>query len=158
MNIFPLKNQGFRLIESQAETLNLLMRRTEKSESLTSQVTDKSFRGMISGNKFKIISSAFGRGAFCVLTGEINTNEGHVKVEIHKVFKVLLSIILCFPIIAVASMAVSRAEDFSANFILTAVLQVLMIRYAFIGIAFKFLSNSSLNRLRDVLDLEWIKN
>lgn len=158
MNLFPTKELNFKLIDDQGETLNRLMRRTEKSENLTSQNTDKSFRGIVNGSQFKIISSAIGKGAFCVMTGEINVNTGYVKVEIHKVFRALLSVILCFPIIGIVAMAISKTEDFSAVLVLVAIGQILMIRYVFIELAFWFLSKESLNRLRDVLDFEWIKN
>ena len=158
MNIFPTKKQKFKLIGEQTETLNRLNRRTEKSENLTSQYTDKSFRGTITGNEFKIISSVIGKGAFCVMTGKINSANGYVKVEIHKVFRILLSIILCFPVIGIVIAILTGTEEFSPIFILVAILQILMIRFVFIGLAFKFLSKASLNRLRDVLDFEWEKN
>jgi hypothetical protein len=158
MNIFPTKELEFKLIDDQAETLNRLNRRTEKSKNLTSQYTDKSFRGMIDGNEFKIISSVIGKGAFCVMTGKINSDNGNVKAEIHKVFRILLSIILCFPVIGIVALLLSDAKEFSPILILVVIGQVLMIRYVFIGLAFKFLSKASLNRLRDVLDFEWIKN
>ena len=158
MNIFPTKELEFKLIDDQAETLNRLNRRTEKSKNLTSQYTDKSFRGMIDGNEFKIISSVIGKGAFCVMTGKINSDNGNVKVEIHKVFRILLSIILCFPVIGIVALLLSDAKEFSPILILVVIGQVLMIRYVFIGLAFKFLSKASLNRLRDILDFEWTKN
>ncbi|MEP2280957.1 hypothetical protein [Maribacter sp.] len=158
MNIFPTKEQEFRLIDDQVETLNRLERRTEKSKNLTSEYTDKSFRGIINGNEFKIISSTIGKGAFCVMSGKVNSENGHVKVEIHKVFRILLSIILCFPVIGITVAILTGAEEFSPVFILVAILQILMIRFVFIGLAFKFLSKASLNRLRDVLDFEWVKN
>jgi hypothetical protein len=158
MNIFPTKEREFKLIDDQAETLNRLNRRTEKSENLTSQYTDKSFRGIINGNEFKVISSVIGKGAFCVMTGKINSDSGNVKIEIHKVFRILLSVVLCFPIIGIIALIWSKSQEFSPIFILVAVGQVLMIRYVFIGLAFKFLSKASLNRLRDVLDFEWKKN
>ena len=158
MNIFPTKEKEFKLIDDQAETLNRLNRRTEKSENLTSQYTDKSFRGMINGNEFKVISSVIGKGAFCVMTGKINSDSGNVKVEIHKVFRVLLSVFLCFPVIGMIAIIWSKAQEFSPILILVMIGQILMIRYVFIGLAFKFLSKDSLNRLRDVLDFEWKKN
>jgi len=158
MNIFPTKELNFKLTDSQDETLDRLKRRTGHSENLTSQFTDKSFRGKIIGTGFQIISSAIGRGAFCVMTGEISNDQGKVKVEIHKVFKVLLSIFLMFPIIGLLIMTVSETEDFSPILILVTIGQILIIRYAFIGLAFRFLSKSSLNRFRDVLDIEWKKN
>ena len=55
-------------------------------------------------------------------------------------------------------MILTKAQEFSPILILVMIGQILIIRYAFIGLAFKFLSRESLNRLRDVLDLEWIKN
>ena len=158
MKIFPTKEISFRLIDSHDEPLDRLKRRTEHSENLTSQYTDKSFRGKVNGTRFKIISSAIGRGAFCVLTGEISNDQGKVKVEIHKVFRVLLSLFLMFPIIGLLIMIISGTEDFSPIMILVVIVQILIIRYAFIGLAFRFLSKSSLDRLRDVLDIEWKKN
>ncbi|WP_431471600.1 hypothetical protein I5168_09455 [Nonlabens sp. SCSIO 43208] len=158
MKIFPTKELNFKLIDDQAETLNRLNRRTDKSENLTSQLTDKSFRGIINGNEFKLISSAIGKGAFCVMIGAIEVDKGNVKVEIHKAFRILLSIILCFPIIAILIAILIGKEEPNPIFILVVIGHILIIRYAFIGLAFKYLSRESLNRLRDVLDFEWIKN
>jgi ABC-type dipeptide/oligopeptide/nickel transport system permease subunit len=157
MNIFPIKEKAFKLIDDKAESMNRLSRRTETSENLTSQLTEKSFRGVINGNQFKLISSVIGTGAFCVMTGEINSEFGFVKVEIHKVFKILLSIFLLFPLIGITIAILTGSEAFSPVFILVVIFQMLIIRYVFIGIAFKHLSNTSLSRLRDVLDFEWVK-
>lgn len=158
MKIFPTKELKFRLIDNQDETLERLNRRTERTENLTSQITDKSFRGQINGNEFKLISSAIGKGVFCVMSGQINSVYGSVKVEIHKVFRILMSIILFIPLIGIILMSIIQTEGFSPMMILVAIGQILMIRYIFIGLAFRFLSTESLNRLRDVLDIEWIKN
>jgi len=158
MKIFPTKELKFKLIDDQEESLERLNRRTEKSENLTSQYTDKSFRGIINEDGFKLISSTIGKGAFCVMTGKISSEMGNVKVEIHKVFKVLLSIILFLPIIGLFAITYSGAEKFSPVSVLVAIGQILMIRYVFIALAFRFLSKESLNRLRDVIDFEWTKN
>jgi|LakMenEpi03Aug12_release.lakeMendotaPanAssembly.Ray.scaffolds.fasta_scaffold276573_1 hypothetical protein len=158
MKLFPTKELKFRLVNDQAETLDRLNRRTERSDNLTSQFTDKSFRGLINENEFKLISSAIGKGEFCVMSGQINTVDGSVKVDIHKVFRVLLTIVLLFPLVGIILMTISGKEEFSPIMILVAIGQILMIRYIFIGLAFRFLSRESLNRLRDVLDLEWIRN
>ena len=157
MKIFPIKELKFKLISDQAETLERLNRRTERSENLTSQYTDKSFRGIINGNEFKIISSTIGKGAFCVMTGSIESEGGNVKVEIHKVFRFFLSIFLCFPVIAILIAILTGQEEPNPIFIIVAIGQILIIRYAFIGFAFNYLSKQSLDRLRDVLDFEWIK-
>lgn len=154
MKIFPTKEIRFRLIDSHDETLDRLKRRTEHSKNLTSEYTDKSFRGKINGSAFKIISSTIGIGAFCVLTGEIASVQGIVRFEIHKVFKVLLTIILLFPLIGIIIALINGTEDFSPIFIVVFILQILVIRLVFIELAFRFLSKLSLNRFRDVLDIE----
>ena len=47
MNIFPKSTYTFKIIGEETETIERLKRRTELSESLTSSITDKSFRGII---------------------------------------------------------------------------------------------------------------
>ena len=154
MKVFPVREHTFTLIGNQAEALDRLQRRTERSENLISEYTDKTFRGIINGNEFKLISSTVGKGAFCVMTGEIKEGKVQVKLEVHKAFKILLSIILCFPVIGITIAILSGSEEFSPIFFIVAIGQVLLIRYLFIGFFFKTVSKTSLNRLRDVLDFE----
>lgn len=157
MNIFPKSKYTFRIIGEGTETLDRLKRRTELSESLTSNITDKSFRGIIKDNTFRIISSEIGKGAFCVLTGEIDNKNGQVEVEINKAFRILLSILLCFPFVGFIAQVFSNKEEFSIIFILVVILQLLMIRYVFIELAFRRLSKSSLSKLSDVLDIDHLE-
>jgi len=155
MKIFPHKALEFRLIDSYDETLNRLGRRTDKSKNLTSQYTNKSFRGTLNGNHFKLVSSAVGKGAFCVMTGAIENDKGYVEVEVNQVFRVLLSILLVLPIIGLAATIISDPNKFSLALVLITIVQILIIRFVLVEVAFNFLSKESLNRLRDVLDLEW---
>lgn len=157
MNIFPKSDYTFKIIGEETETLERLKRRTELSESLTSNITDKSFRGIIKDNTFRIISSEIGKGAFCVLTGEIVNKDGQVEVEINKSFRILLTLLLCFPFIRVIAQTFSNKGGFSIIFIFVAILQLLMIRYIFIELAFRRFSKSSLNKLSDILDIEHIE-
>lgn len=155
VKVFPKIELNFKLIDKEDVTLARLKRRTKHSETLTSQYTDKSFIGKVEGTKFRIISSSIGKGAFCVMTGETSSNEGHVKVEIHTGFKVLLSIFLSFPIVGITIEALSGSETFWTILIPVAIAQMFVIRFMFIGLVFKILAKSSLNRLRDVMDFEW---
>lgn len=157
MKIFPTSSYTFKIIGAESESLDRLKRKTEISESLTSQITDKSFRGIIKNNTFRIISSEIGKGAFCVLTGKIDDKNGQIDVEINKAFRILLTVLLCFPFIGLIAQIFTNKEEFSIIFILVAILQLLMIRYVFIEFAFRRLSKSSLNKLSDVLDIEQIE-
>lgn len=157
MEIFPSQVYEFGLINGQNETLERLKRRTEESDSLTSKLTEKSFLGKVSGNRFRIISSAIGKGTFCTMTGFISYEKGEVKLEINKPFKILLTILMILPFIAFITQVFSASEEFNPVFILVFLGQVLIIRFLFIGLFFKILSKQSLKRLSDVLDTEWVK-
>jgi hypothetical protein len=157
MKIFPTNNYTFKIVGEESATLDRLKRRTELSESLHSKITDKSFLGIIKDNTFRIISSEIGKGAFCVLTGEIKNQNGLLNIEINKAFRILFSIVLCFPIIALIVQALFVKEEFSVIFILVAILQIAIIRYMFIELAFRIFSKSSLNKLGDVLDISEIQ-
>lgn len=155
MKIFPVKKHYFTLHDTQAETLERLKRRTEKSESLTSNFTDKSFRGIIDRNTFQLISSKIGKGAFCVMKGTIETHTGYVTIEIHKVFRILLSIMFLFPPVGITIAILIDMEKFHPILIIVGIVQMFIIWFIFTRVVFKFLSKQSLQRLRDVLDVEW---
>lgn len=154
MKIFPTKELKFKLLDSKEETIERLKRRTEFSEKLTSNFTEKSFRGILFGNEFKIISSEIGKGALCVMTGKIDNDNSYVNVEINKVFRILFSIVFLLPIVSLTIETVKKPNDILI-FILVGIGQILMIRYLFIGLFFYKMSKQSLNRLRDVLDIEF---
>jgi len=155
MNFFPTIHRTFILCDDYNTTITRLKRRTEYSEYLTSSHTDKSFRGVIENNSFKIISSKIGRGAFCVMKGSINEDQGEVNLEIHRVFKILISIVLALLVIGNIVASFIMPDKFSVFNILMALLMVVFIRFFFVGFAFHFLSKSSLERLKDVLDIEY---
>jgi len=154
MKLFPTNTYAYTLAGEPEAALERLERRTELSERLTSIPTDKSFRGMINGTGFRIISSAIGRGAFSVMSGAVDSKIGVVKVEINNVFKVLLSILLYLPVV-VLGVQLARGENEMVGWsIVAAILQVLIIRFVFIELVFKYLSKESFRRLSDVLDVE----
>ena len=154
MEIFPTKELKFKLLDSKEETIERLKRRTEFSERMISNFTDKSFRGILNGDEFKIISSEIGKGALCVMTGKIDNDNSYVNVEINKAFRILFSIMFVMPIIALTIETVKKPNDILI-FILVGIGQILMIRFFFIGMFFSRMSKQSLNRLRDVLDIEF---
>lgn len=154
MEIFPTKEFKFKLLDSKEETIERLKRRTEFSERMISNFTDKSFRGILNGDEFKIISSEIGKGALCVMTGKIDNDNSYVNVEMNKAFRILFSIMFVMPIIALTIETVKKPNDILI-FILVGIGQILMIRFFFIGMFFSRMSKQSLNRLRDVLDIEF---
>lgn len=153
MKTFPTKNISFDLIDSQTETLERLKRRTEHSEKLTSQVTDKSFRGTITNNQFELISSTPGIGAFCSLSGTVEEKGGTIIVEVNMAFRRLIAILYILPFAGLMAQNFTSEDEFDPIVLLVLILQILLIRFFFVELAFRILSPLSLNRLRDVLDV-----
>tara|TARA_Y100000815_G_C13004307_1_gene372961 strand:+ start:85 stop:333 length:249 start_codon:yes stop_codon:yes gene_type:complete len=81
------------------------------------------------------------------MTGIIEAEEGNVKVEIHTAFRVLLGLLLFFPIIGLVVSLFVDTHQFSPVLILVAIGQLLFIRYLFIGLAFKFLAQKKLESI-----------
>lgn len=154
MKFFPSLDKKYSFISSQEETFERLARRTLISDSLVSQKTDKSFIGKINDKSFRLISSTIGKGALCVLTGNIHGEYLHVKVELNHAFQVLFSILLVLPIIAFISTYFSDPENFTPVLYIVFPLQILFVKFIFIDFTFKYLSKNSLNKLRDIMDLE----
>ncbi len=154
MKLFPTIQLKFKLFNSKNDSIERLSRRTEYAEKMTSAFTDKSFRGVVKDDEFRIISSEIGKGAFCVMTGKIENETGYVKVEINSAFKKMLSFILALPLIGLIVNTIQKPEDFIV-LVLVMFGQLLIIRFLMIGLAFKFMSSRSLNKLRDTLDIEY---
>ena len=154
MKIFPTKEIKFRLIDNEEATLERLKRRTEYSKNLTSSYTDKTFRGIIKDNTFKIISSEIGKGALCVMSGKIENKKGFVNLEVNKPFKVLFSILFILPVIAIIFQTITNPKDIII-YILVAIGQLFIIRFIFLTIFFSKMYKHSINRLRDVLDIQY---
>ncbi len=156
MKIFPEISRQFRLIDTKERSINRLNRRTEYSKRLYSQYTDKSFRGEVNSTHFKLISASIGRGAFCVLTGNLKEKEGSVKVKIHQFFKYALYLFYTLPIVGFFVELLLVPENNWLILFLVAIGQILFIRYLFIALTFRLLARESLHRLRDTLDIEFI--
>lgn len=155
MTLLPTKELHFKLNDSREETLERLKRRTEHSESMSSNVTEKSFRGIVRDDEFKVISSEIGVGALWVINGKLENTTGYIKLEINKVFKVFLIAFLLLPILGLIIQLINNPKDFLI-IILVSILQLAMIRFFFIGFFTNKVSKHSINRIRDVLDIDFI--
>ncbi len=67
MKVFPSKDYKFELYIDAEKPIEQLKRETDSSINLVSYHTNKAFIGQVEFPHFKIISSAIGRGAFCVM-------------------------------------------------------------------------------------------
>ena len=157
MKLFPCNTYTFLLNTSATETVERLRKRTKDSESLFSSRTDKTFIGKIKGKNFRVISSAIGKGAFCVLEGYINEGEWELNVTVHKAFKTLTSILVFMSLIPLFVFVATNEGGDVLPIIFSSIFQVLIIRFVFIQLLYYRVAKDSIRRLRDVLDLKAIE-
>ncbi|MFD0962580.1 hypothetical protein [Pseudofulvibacter geojedonensis] len=154
MKLFPSKTFTIELAEDKEVSLEKLKQRTKKSNSLISSYTDKTFIGKVETNNFKLISSEIGKGALCVFTGNVKNNEIQVTTTVNTPFKVLISIwaIGFFSFI----LFMGAKENFESLIpqLIPFLVFLLVIRYLFIGLFFKKLTNNGIKRFKDILNIK----
>ena len=151
MKLFPTKNYEVVLSNDYSVSMEHLKSNTDITDLLTSDWTKKAFRGQVHENGFKIISSEIGRGAICVLVGEFDGKNGELEIRIHKAFKVMFSILMLMPIIGFGIAMITNGIEKSIGIMIPAIFAILFLRFVFIELGFRFVSNTGMNKLSKIL-------
>ena len=154
MKLFPTKNFKAELRSDYSISMENLKSNTDITDSLTSDWTNKAFRGQVNENGFKIISSEIGRGAVCVLIGEFNGKTGEIEVRINKAFKVMFSILMLMPIIGVVITVLTKEIEKPFGLIVPIIMGFVFIRFIFMELSFRFISNTGINKLTEILSIK----
>ncbi|RNI22613.1 hypothetical protein EFB08_21190 [Rufibacter latericius] len=130
-----------------------LKQNTKLNDALVSELTQKAFIGQVHESRFEVISSAPGYGALCVLTGDFQGKEGIINIKIHTAFKVLSLIFMILPIILVGVTLATREVKYPFDLIVPILMAIAFVRFGLLGLGFRTVSNKSLNRLREVINM-----
>jgi len=158
MKIFPSHKYTVELNEPAEVTLANLKDQTLQSASLYSQVTDKKFIGTITGNELKLIGSEIGVGAFTVFTGTFDQMQGTITSRVNIAFKVLISILYFLPVISVVWTVIDYGVLKSIGLIIPLTMSFLFIRFVITGLAYKFSSNLTMQKLKACLGVKSINS
>jgi hypothetical protein len=154
MKIFPNKNFTVELSNDRLTTLNKLKQNTKLTERLVSEYTDKEFIGQVNDYGFKIISSEIGRGAICVFVGEFQDSYGNLEIRIHKAFKVMFSILMLMPIAGFIIAVFTNGFQSSIGILIPMFMGILFVRFVFMELSFRFISETGLNKLNRLIGLK----
>ena len=159
MKIFPTYYYQFEIKKKSSDALSELKKNTMITNSLVSEWTKKAFIGQVGDNEFKIISSKPGRGAFCVLEGEIESYNGTLEIRIHKAFRVMLSLVFLFPIIGFLIALFTEEKKVIISLIIPSLMALVVFRFVFTELAFRIISKTGLNKLIEIIGItKLIKN
>lgn len=157
MKLFPDKNVLIKLKGDRATSLNELRRNTKLTGKLMSEYTNKQFIGQVSDYGFKIISSEIGRSAVCVFIGDLQDSLGTLEIRLHTAFKILFSILMLLPIIGFAMAILINGIEGLMMTILPTIIGLLFVRFVFMELSFRFISNTGLNKLKKLIELEIVE-
>lgn len=157
MKIFPRNNYEFELTKESSDALSQLEKNTLITESLVSEWTKKVFIGQVNNNRFKIISSKPGYGAFCVLEGNLESKKGTLQIRIHKAFKIMLSIIYVFPIIGFTIALFTKEKEIIISLMVPTLMAIIVFRFIFTELAFRIISNKGLKKLSETIGITKLK-
>jgi len=153
MKLFPIKYYTAELTENSSIAMAELKSNTDITNSLISDWTKRAFRGQVSENGFKVISSEIGRGAICVLTGKFDNKTGAIEVKIHNTFKVIFSILMLMPIIGFGISVLTSGIEKSLGIIIPMIIGVLFVRLVFLELSFRFVSKTGLSKLTKIIGI-----
>jgi hypothetical protein len=154
MKLFPNKRITVRLTDDRTATLIELRRNTKLTDRLVSDYTNKGFIGQVNDCGFKIISSEIGWGAFCVFVGDFQDSSGEIEIQIHRVFKVLFSILMLMPLIGFGISIVAQGIEESIAVIAPMALGILFIRFVFMEISFRVISKIGITKLTRIIGVK----
>ena len=158
MKIFPTRHLNAELEYEYSSTCKQLKQETDITEILTSTWTNKKFRGTVTKQGFKLISSEIVQGAVCVFIGNFQGNSGTIEIRLHRAFQILFGVILTYPIIGFGLLLFRQGIAKSIQFIPVLLLGFLFIRYVFIGLTFKLISRTGLKKLTQTLNIQILKD
>ncbi len=153
MKFFPIKYYKAELSENNSIAMEKLKQNTDLTDLLVSDWTKKAFRGQVGENRFKVISSEIGRGAVCVFIGEFEGTKGKIEIRIHKVFRIMFSILMLMPIFGFVIAFLTNGIENSIGMIIPMIMGFLFVRFVFIELSFRFISKTGLNKLKKIIGI-----
>lgn len=154
--IFPEKLLKVELEQDYSIVHDLLKQDTDFTTNFTSTHTNKKFRGIVTSEDFKVISSEIGKGAVCVFKGTFNEKSGTISIRINKGFQILFGILLSYPFIGFGLILYLQGIDIALQYLPILLITLLAIRFLFIELSFKFISRTGIKKLTKTLKIKVI--
>lgn len=155
--IFPIKKYEFKIDKESKNAIIDLKKETEISGSLVTVITKKKFIGRVDDSSFKLITSIIGKGAFCVFNGEIKGKMGTLNVQIHKAFRILISIWLLLSAFGILSSIAKIGFIDSIGLIVMMIVVLLILRFVVMDLFFNSVAKNGIEKLKNTIGIIEIK-
>ena len=88
------------------------------------------------------------------MIGKFEGKTGEIEIRIHKAFKVMFLILMLLPIIGFGITLFTNGIEKSLEIIIPMIMGIVFVRFVFIELSFRFISNTGMNKLTDILTIK----
>ncbi|NHN24770.1 hypothetical protein FIA58_003690 [Flavobacterium jejuense] len=149
MQLFPQKECIIELNNNSEQAISKLKDQTLSKEQFVADWDKQAFIGKIENHVFEIKLSKKLYGNFCVLKGKLENQKAFVQIHTSKVIKIGFVVMIVISISAMLTAIIhNRWED-----ILKYILAVLVLKFIFIELGFRIVSQKGIKRLTEIIGI-----
>ena len=148
MKIFPETKYVIGLKNESSKTLSNLQKETLSDEQFIVK-WNKIFIGKVSQDGFEIKLAKKIFGSFCTVKGKLENKNGMLEIQISKIYKLLLGVLVLFLISGFVISLIRTEFETSLKIILL----ILGYRFLFVELWFRVNSKNSMNELTKVIGI-----
>ncbi|SMC88630.1 hypothetical protein [Cellulophaga tyrosinoxydans] len=153
MKIFPTKTHSITLITDSAAAISELQKKTLSDDQFVADWNKQIFIGKINDSEFELKLSKKVYGAFCVIKGKLENKNGLLEVGITKNYKIVLIILLLYPLVGFVISLLTNGFKNSIELIFPTIMFILVLRLVFIEFGFRIISKNGLNKLNEIIGI-----
>jgi len=153
MKIFPEKVFSIELINESSTAILELKNQTLSKEQFVINWKNQAFIGEIEKNEFEIKLSKKFYGEFCIIKGKLENKVGILEIRTSRIFKIIFISIILFALSGIIAAIIQN----KINVILSLVLTIIVIRFIFIELGFRYVSKSGINKLTEIIGIKKLK-
>ncbi|GEP52834.1 hypothetical protein FNO01nite_35060 [Flavobacterium noncentrifugens] len=150
MAIFPQNNYSIEITGDNKSSLSKLKSQTLPKDQFVTNWDNQIFIGEIQEDEFEIHLSKKIIGEICILKGKFDDQRVTLSVQTGKIFKILLLIITLF---SFSGIIVSIIQN-KLEAIFPLVMIILVMRFIFLELGFRFFSKSAINKLTEIIGIQ----
>ena len=150
MKIFPEKEYSIEFTKESSLGISELKNQTLSEKQFVTNWNNQSFIGKVEKNEFEIKLSKKLIGEFCVLKRKLENKKGILEIRTGRIIKIIFVAIIILAISGIIT-AIIRTEW---ELIFHLIMIILVMRYIFLELGFRFASKSGINKLTKIIGIK----
>ncbi|MDG4716682.1 hypothetical protein [Winogradskyella marincola] len=153
MKIFPEIDYFIELNDDCSLAISELVNQTLSKEQFVANWNNQTFIGKIEKNEFEVKLSKKIIGEFCFLKGKLKNEKGTLKIRTGRIFKIIFVTIVLFTLSGIVTAIVQNKLELIFHLVMT----ILIMRFIFLELGFRIISNIGINKLTEIIGIKELK-